>query len=178
MVTLKPVFCTLLARFTFVENQKLLNTVNAEEIGSLEILHQTKPSQCIAKGKGLEVGTVGGQAQFVLTTRNAQGKQCNNEHDRVTVEIRDEQGRECATEVRINDNDGSYKIIYSAKEQGRYKVTVKVNGGHVLGSPFTVKGQPFQVRPVLSFGKEGSSVGMFNPALGGGSECQGRDSCN
>ena len=126
----------LLARFTFVENQKLLNTVNAEEIGSLEILHQTKPSQCIAKGKGLEVGTVGGQAQFVLTTRNAQGKQCNNEHDRVTVEIRDEQGRQCATEVRINDNkDGSYKIIYSAKEQGRYKVTIKVNGGHVLGSP-------------------------------------------
>jgi len=40
-------------------------------------------------------------------------------------------------------------------------VTVKVNGGHVLDSPFTVKGQLFQVRPVLSFGTNGSSVGMF-----------------
>jgi len=153
----------LLVRLTFVENQKLLNIVNTEEIGSLENLHQTKASQCIAEGNGLEEGTVGAEAQFVLKRRNAQARQCYHKHDRVTVEIRDEQGRECATEVRINDNkDGSYKVRYSLKEQGRYKLTVKVNGGHVLGSPFTVKGQLFQVRPVLSFGKEGSSVGMFD----------------
>ena len=64
--------------------------------------------------------------------------------------------------MRIHDNeDGSYKISYSPKEPGRHKVTVKVNGGRVLGSPFTVKVQLFQVRPVLSFGSRGSSVGMF-----------------
>ena len=152
----------LLVCLTFVENQKLLRIVNTEEIGSLENLHQTKASQCIVEGKGLEEGTVGGEAQFVLTTRNAQDQQCYNKHDRVTVEIRNERGRECAKEVRMNDNkDGSYKISYSSKGQGRYKVTVKVNGGHVPGSPFTVKVQPFQVRPVLSFGIKGSSVGMF-----------------
>ena len=158
---------SLLARLTFVENQKLLNLVNTEEIGSLEILHQTKTSQCIAEGKGLEEATVGAEAQFVLTTRNVQRRQCYNKHNRVTVEIRDEQGRECTTEVRINDNkDGSYKFSYSPKEQGRYKVTVKVNGEHVLGSPFAVKGQLFQVRPVLSFGTHGSSVGMFKSPWG------------
>jgi len=157
----------LLVHLTFVENQKLLNIVNTEEIGSLENLHQTKSSQCIVEGKGLQEGTVGGEAQFVLTTRNAQGGQCYNKHDHVTVEIRDERGRECATNVRINDNkNGRYKISYSLKEQGRYKVTVRVNGGHVLGSPFAVKGQLFQVRPVLSFGKQGSSVGMFNGPWG------------
>ena len=152
----------LLVRLTFVENQKLLNLLNTEEIGSLENLYQTKVSQCIAEGNGLEEGRVGGEAGFVLTTRNVQGRQCYYKHDRVTVEISDEQGRECATEVRINDNkNGSYRISYSPKEQGRYKVTVKLNGGHVLGSPFTVKVQPFQVSPVLSFGSKGSSVGMF-----------------
>ena len=41
-------------------------------------------------------------------------------------------------------------------------MTVKVNGGHALGSPSTVKVQPFQVTPVLSFGSLGWSVGMFN----------------
>ena len=155
-------------RLTFVENQKLLNAVNTEEIGSLETLHQTKVSQCIVEGQGLEEGTVGAEALFVLTTRNPQARQCYNKHDRVTVEIRDEQGRECATEVRINDNnDGGYKINYSPKEQGRYKMSVKVNGGHVFGSPFTVKvRQPFQVRPVLCFGREGSSVGMFQGPWG------------
>ena len=153
----------LLERSAFVENEKLLTTVNTEEIGCLEILHQTKSSQCIAEGKGLKEGTVGAKAQILLTTTNAQARQCYNKHDRVTVEIRDDQGRECATEVRINDNkDGSYNISYSLEEQGRYKVKVKVNGGHVLGSPFTAKGQPFQVRHVLSFGKESSSFGMFH----------------
>ena len=157
----------LLVPLTFMVNEKLLTTVNTEEIGSLEILHQTKASQCIAEGEGLEEGTVGREAQFLLTTRNAQTRQCYYKHDRVKVEIRDEQGRECATEVRINDNkDGSYWIRYSPKEQGRDKVTVKVNGGHVLGSPFTVKVQPFHVRPVLSFGSKGSSVGMFRSPRG------------
>ena len=152
----------LLVRLAFVENRKFLDYVNTAEIGSLEIRHQTKASQCIAEGRGLQEGTVRGEARFVLTTRNVEGRQCYYKHDRVTVEIRDQQGQACAAEVRINDNkDGSYKISYSSKDQGRYKVAVKVNGGHVLGSPFSVKVQPFQVRPVLSFGTDGSSFGMF-----------------
>ena len=159
-------------RLAFLENQKLLSTFSTEEIGFLEISHQltklTKAIQCLAEGKGLEEGTIGGKAQFVLTTRNAEGlKQCYNKHDRVTVEIRDEQGRECTTEVRINDNrDGSYKISYSLRDQGRYKVTVKVNGHHVRHSPFSVQIKPFQVRPIFNFGKHGSSEGMFNGPWG------------
>ena len=150
----------------FVPNQKMLKTVSTEEIGTLKIL-QTEASQSVAEGKGLQEGTVGVDEQFVLTTRNAEGEQCYNKHDRVTVEIRDEQGRECATEVRINDNkDGSYKISYSPKDQGKYKVTVKVNGKHVLDSPFSIEVKLFQLRPVFSFGKKGSSVGMFNHPWG------------
>ena len=104
----------------FVKNQKILEAVNTEEIGILEILQQTKASQSVAEGKGLQEGTVGGEAQFVLTTRNAEGRQCYNKRDGVTVEIRKEQGRECAAEVQVNDNkDGSYKISYSLGDQGR-----------------------------------------------------------
>ena len=151
----------------FVKNQKMLETVNTEEIGTLEILQQTKVSQSVAEGRGLEEGTVRGEAQFVLTTRNAEGRQCYNKHDCVTVEIRDEQGRGCAAEMRINDNkDGSYKISYSLRDQGRYKVTVKVNGQHVRDSPFCCQVKSFQFKPVLSFGKYGSSVGMFNSPWG------------
>ena len=151
-----------LPSLVFVENQKMLKTVNTEEIGTLEILQQTKASQSVAEGKGIQEGTVGVESQFVLTTKNSVGRQCYSKHDRIKVEISDEQGRECATEVRINDNkDGSYKIIYSPKEQGRYKVTVKVNGKHVLKSPFSIEVKLFQLRAVFSFGKEGLSVGML-----------------
>ena len=144
--------------FVFVENQKMLDTVRTEEIGTLQNLQQTKASQSVAEGKGLEEGIVNREAQFVLTTRNAERRQCCNEHDRVTVEIWDEQGREGATEVQINDNkDGLYQITYSPRNPGRCQVTLKVNGEHVRGSPFTVRVKQFQFRPVLSFVKHGSS---------------------
>ena len=152
-----------LSMLVFVPNPKMLKAVNTEEVGTLKILQQSEASQSVAEGKGIEEGTVGVEAQFVLTTRNAEGRQCYNKHDRVTVEIRDEQGRECGTEVRINNNkDGSYKISYSPKDQGKYKVTVKVNGKNVVDSPFSIEVKLFQLSPVLSFGKKGSSVGMFN----------------
>ena len=152
-----------LPAFVFVKNEKILNTVGTEEIGTLQIVEQlTKASKSVAEGKGLEEGIVNREARFVLTTRNSEGRQCYNERDHVTVEIRDERGRECATEVRINDNkDGLYQISYSPRDEGRCKLTVKVNGEHVRGSPFTVLVKPFQFRPVTSFGKQGPSVGMF-----------------
>ena len=150
------------ARLVFVENQKMLHTVSTEEIGTLQLPQQTKASQSVAEGKGLEDVIVNCEAQFFLTTRNAEGRQCYNERDHVTVEIRNEQRRQCATEVRINDNkDGLYQINYSPRDPGRYKVTIKVNGEHIRGSPFTVQVKPFQFRPVFSFGNVGSSAGMF-----------------
>ena len=152
-----------LPTLVFVPNPKMLKIVNTEEVGTLTTLQQTEASQSVAEGKGIEEATVEVEAQFVLTTRNAEGRQCYNEHDGVTVEIRDEQERECATEVRINDNkDGSYTISYSPKDQGKYKVTVKVNGKHVHESPFSIKVKLYQLSPVLSFGENGSSAGMFD----------------
>ena len=61
--------------------------------------------------------------------------------------------------VRITDNkNGSYKISYSPKDQGKYKMTVKVIDQPVLDSPFSIEVKLFQLRPVFSFGKYGSSV--------------------
>ena len=128
-----------LPALVFVENQKLSDTVNSEEIGSLEILQQTKASKSIAEGKGLDEAFAGHESQFILTTKNAQGIQCYNKRDRVSVEIQDERGREGAIDVQINDNDnGIYNISYSSRVQGRCSVIVKVNKEHVRGSPFAV----------------------------------------
>ena len=147
----------------FVENPKMLSTLNAEEIGMIQIAHQTKARQSVAEGKGLEEAIANRQAHFSLTTRDSKGRQCYNEGDHVTAEIIDEQGRDCATELKIIDNkDGLYQISYSPRNEGRCNVTIKVNGEHVHGSQFIVRVKPFQFRPVLSFREEGSSVGKFN----------------
>ena len=111
--------------------------------------------------------TVGLEAQFVLTTRNAENEQCYEQCDVVTVEIRNDDGRECATEAQVQDNkDGSYNISYFAKEAGTCQTSVMVNGEHVSGSPFTVQVKPRQYKPVLSFGGEGLSAGMFDGPWG------------
>ena len=151
-----------LQTFVFVENKKMLDIVNGEEIGVLEEAFRTKASASRAKGEGLKEGTVARKAQFNLTTRNAERKQGYNERDRITAEIKDDQGQECVTEVQVHDNkNGTYKITYYPRVQGTFKLLVKVNGEHISCSPFTVILKPFQVKPVLSFGKEGSGVGMF-----------------
>ena len=151
----------------FVENQKLLNTIEAEEIGSLRVVHQTKSSQSVAEGMGLEEGFVNYIAHFSLITRDAERRQCYSKHDDVTVEITDEPGQECVTEVQIEDNkDGLYQISYSPRDVGRLKVTVKVNGEHVQNSPFAITVKPFQFKVLSSSGKEGSTVGMFRSPWG------------
>ena len=149
----------------FVENQKMHDIVNIEEIGFLEEAHRTKPIESLAEGEGLKEGTVGRKAQFNLITRNSEKKQLYDKRNCVTIEIKDEQ--ECVTEVRIDDNkDGIYNVSYCPIVQGTIKLLVKVNGVHIRGSPFTVMVKPFYVRPLLSFGQQGSGEGMLKKPLG------------
>ena len=156
-----------LKAFVFVENQKMLDVVNGEEIGFLEEGYRTKASKSLAEGEGQKEGTVARKAQFNLITRNAVRKKVYNEEDRVTVEIKDEHEQECVTELRIDDNkDGIYNISYFPSVQRTLKLLVKVNGEHIHGSPFAVTVKPFQVKSVLSFGKKGSGEGMLNNPMG------------
>ena len=153
---------TSLQTYVFVENQRVLESVNEQEIGFWKELYRTKASESLAEGEGLKEGIVARKAQFNLITRNAEKKQGYNKHNRVTVEIKDKQAQECVTQVRIDDNkDGTYKITYYPRVQVTFKLLVKVNGEHISCSPFTVILKPFQVKPVLSFGKRGLGNGMF-----------------
>ena len=196
-----------------MENENLLDTFNNEEIGFLEIPQRTKAIKSIAEGKGLKLAFAGRETEFTLTTETAEGRRCYHKRDRVTVEILDQRGRECGTEVRISDNkNGQYKISYSPREQGRYSIIIKVNGEHVRGSLYdllvrareqavssgnlsargknsvgpspspsasrysvspeqgacsqTMLVKLLQFKPVLSFGKKGSSKEMFNYPFG------------
>ena len=157
-----------LRKFFFEQNESLKTKTNNEGIGCIRTFSsRTKVDQSIAEGKGFTEAIVGIQANFVLTTRNAEGQQCYEKRDRVTVEIKTHKGHDCATEVRVQDRkDGSYNISYFAKESGICEAVVKVNEEQVRGSPFPVQVKPRQFRPVLSFGQRGSSTRMLNQPWG------------
>ena len=145
---------SFLARLSFVKNQKLLDLACEEQIGSLKST-QTRAQQSSADGKVINEAIVGLEAQLVVTTRNAEGQQCHDDYDSVSLEISNRQGDNCAAEVQVQDNkDGTYKIKYFAKETGTCSASVKVNGEHIRGSPFEVQVKPRQFRPVLSFGEK------------------------
>ena len=151
----------------FIKNQKMLDVVNGEEIGSLKDLNGIKASESVAEGEGLKEGTVARKAQFNLITRNEERKQWYDEQDRVTIEVKDEKGQECVTEVKVEDmKDGTYNVSFYPRVQGTFKVYVKVNEEHIRGSPFTTIVKPFHAKPVLCFGEGGSGNGMFNNPLG------------
>jgi len=150
-------------RFIFVENDSLTAKSVTEGIGAFKtFISKTTAHQSSAQGKGTSEAIVGLEAQFVLTTRNAEGEQCYEARDCVTVEIKNHYGQDCATKARVQDNkDGSFKISYFAKESGKRDLAVKVNEDPVYGSPFVVEGKPRHFRPVLSFEQTGSGAGMF-----------------
>ena len=151
--------------FAFERNEELSNDVHAKGLGFL--MGKTKPKESTVEGKGIREGTVGLMAEIVVITRNIKGEQVYDQNNRVTLEIRNHDGHNCSTKPQIHDNeDGSYKISYFAKETGTCQASVKVNGQHVRGSPFKTELKPRLFKPVLSFGKEGSAPGMFNGPSG------------
>ncbi|XP_068700815.1 E3 ubiquitin-protein ligase TRIM71-like [Montipora capricornis] len=151
-----------LFELAFVENNKILETINDDGIGLLRFRSTTDLCESVAEGKGLCEGTVGREAQFNLTTRNAAAEQCYNKNDNVTVDLTGEGEQESKTTFLFNDNkDGTYKISYSPNFEGKCFLSVKVNGQHIRGSPFSVVIKSFNVKPLLSFGKEGTNDGMF-----------------
>ena len=154
--------------FDFVKNQTLLENINTENVGSFKpVLSKTKPHLSIVYGKGVNEAFVGLDAEFVLTTRNAEGEQRYDERDCVTVAISNHQSHDCATKARVQDNnDGNYKVSYLSKETGQFDLTVKVNEEYIRGNPFAVEVKPRQFKPVLSFGQEGSAVGMLRQPWG------------
>ena len=157
-----------LRHFVFFPTKSLMAKANSEGVGSFkQIISQTKSRNSKAEGKGITEVTVGLEAQFVLTTRNAENEQCYEQCDVVTMKIKNGDDRECATEAQVQDNkDGSYNISYFAKEAGTCQTSVMVNGEHVSGSPFTVQVKRRKYKRVLSFGGQGSSAGRFNRPWG------------
>ena len=148
----------------FIQNEMLMEKVDFGGIGSFRsILSNTVAQQSSAEGEGIKEAIVGLEAQIVVTTRTAEGVQSYEEHDFVKLEIRNRQGNACATKIQVADNGyGTFEISYFARETGIFEASVKVNGDHVLGSPFKVQVRARQFKHVSSFGLPGLSLGRCN----------------
>ena len=124
--------------------------------------------QSTAEGDGLAEGTVGLEAQFVVTTKNSNGDVCYSPLDRVAVEITRRGGQEPVKNVQIEDKtNGSYQVRYLVADPGERDVRVTVNGEDVRGGPFPpIRVKPMELKTLTSFGSEGTGPGQFNRPWG------------
>ena len=160
--------CESFLGYDFVKNQKFFESMNKENIGTFKYFPtMTRPHLSCVSGRGISEFCIGLEANILVTTKNGKGEQCYEEGDSVTVDTEEASifAREIETRVQ-NNRDGTYKITYFSKNWYTRPVSVKINGEHVHGSPFTVEAKHREFRPVLSFGQQGSSKGMFNGPSG------------
>ena len=74
-----------------------------------------------------------------MTTRDSEGEQRPEEHECVTLQLKNHQGHDCATKKQVKDNkDCTYTICFFPKETGEFEASVKVNGEDVRGSAFAI----------------------------------------
>lgn len=92
----------------------------------LQCLTGTNSNKVHAKGPGLERGTVGQPAEFMIDTRGAGQGGLG-----VTVE------GPCEAAINCRDNgDGTCNVAYLPTEIGDYTINVTFNDHHISGSPF------------------------------------------
>ncbi|KAL9980037.1 hypothetical protein ACROYT_G008574 [Oculina patagonica] len=156
-----------LRRFIFAENETLLDKINAEGIGSFKtFVSKTCAQQSSAEGKGISEATAGLETHFILTTRNAQGEQCYEERDSVTVQITNQQGRETQTVQTcaffrgsaVGMLNGLCNWGVAVSEQN--EITVTETDNHRV-SVFSSDGTHLR-----SFGRKGNKQGEFNYPAG------------
>ena len=121
------------------------------------------PSRSTIEGE-LKEAVVGQRAQFVVVTRDSQGKACSYGGDCVEVTVRSSTGEAVESTV-LDKGDGRYEVHYTPQAVGRSEVVVEMSGRAVGGSPFEVQ-VVWEFKSLKTFGQAGSGAGEFNGPWG------------
>ena len=148
------------------------------------VAREVKPMACVAEGKGLSAVYTSSMSEFTVRVVGYSGEWSTDGGDDVQVRLMGVSGGQdedtavdVGKDVRVTDRgDGTYACRYEVKEGTpvqEARLEVRVNGGHVAGSPFQVaieKGvrlsftAPFDDKGVLHFiATDGGTCAYANP---------------
>ena len=153
----KPLHTTLHARYEI--NEELVEALRCTAPGRL-VVSKTDHLQSVAEGKGLKEVEVEKEAEFVITTKDSNRKQCYDEDDQIIVKVATPSGE------KLNHNfthrkDGEYRVIYTPDCVGTHEFVIEVNDQPLTGSPWSVHVSPHHYRSLFSFGSYGRAQGQF-----------------
>ena len=154
----KPMHTALHARYEI--DDELVKTLRCAVPGRL-VVSNTDHLQSVAEGKGLKEADVGKEANFVITTKDSNQKQCYNEDDQIIVKVETLSGLELNRNITPRE-DGEYSVTYTPDCVGQHGVVIEVNGQPLTGSPWSLHVSPDHYRRLYSFGSYGIAQGQFH----------------
>ena len=128
----KPLHVTLHARYEI--NEELVEILRSAVPGRL-VVSNTDHLQSVAEGKGLKEADVGSEAEFFITTKDSNQKQCYDEDDQIIVKVVTPSGEKLNNEITLR-KDGEYRVTYTPDCVGTHDVVIEVNGQPLTGSPW------------------------------------------
>ena len=114
--------------------------------------HPVSPERCHAKGKGLQVATVGEQATAILHVIDADGKECEQLLVNTSCELVSDAGGPTVKAAIQKKEKNKYTISYQPTHRGRHQLHIKVEGVPIRGSPFAVIGVKNLGTPIRTIG--------------------------
>ncbi|XP_078359465.1 E3 ubiquitin-protein ligase TRIM45-like [Oculina patagonica] len=135
----------------YVINEKVVEDVRRAVLGEI-VVSYSDSSQSVAEGKGLEEAEVGIEANFTITTKDFEGKQCYYENDQLKITIKTSSGEDLVDKV-INDNkDGEYTVTYTPHCADEHTVVITLNDQPLMNSPWCFQVSPHQYKFEFQFG--------------------------
>ena len=129
------------------------------------VVSKTDPLLSLAEVDNQELVREKTVANFIIVTRDSDGKQCYHEDDQVKVNIITPADDQLETEIK-DGKDGKYTVTYTPQCVGQHRVEIQVNGQPLTGSPWVVQVIPHQYQFAFQFGSKGKKQGQFNMPWG------------
>ena len=90
-------------------------------------------------GHSLELATAGVQAEFTITAKDLYGNLKTDGGERFMVRFT---GIDTASGVITDNQDGSYRVLYTLTKSGTYDASIVFGATGISGSPFRIHTQP------------------------------------
>ena len=129
------------------------------------VVNNTDPILSLAEVDNQEIVKEKTVANFIIVTRDSDGKQCYHEDDQVKVNIITPADDQLETEIK-DSKDGKYTVTYTPQCVGQHRVEIQVNGQPLTGSPWVVQVIPHQYQFAFQFGSKGKEQGQFDEPRG------------
>ena len=144
-------FVTAKADVAFSANSRL--TQVCLNFGQVCIPALPDPSQCYVTGTGKTEAVVGETSTAFLHTINFEGRPCEESVKLLECELVSKVNGARASCGMGRTGQSQYKIKYRPTTTGKHQLHIKVDGQHVLGSPFSLavvkRPNPAVVKPII-----------------------------